>query len=768
MLQNKTIDRVCCAALALMLAITAALWAGKAAAGPRKALAAGYESLFDASAVHAIDIQMADWDAFIQNATAEEYVECAVVIDGVKVSNAGIRAKGNTSLSSVASMGSQKYSFKIEFDHFVEGRSYQGLDKLSLNNLIYDATMMKDYLAYTLMNRMGVPASLCSFAQVSVNGQPWGLYLAVEGVEDSFLERNRMTAGELYKPDSMNFGGGRGNGRNFDIEQFRTEEDGQAQAGGDDFSASFGGQAGDAAPNGGFPGSGGNAAAPSDGQQQPAPADQPDGAQPDNGQQNGMQSNGAQQNGAQQNGMQSNGAQQNGAQQNGMQQPGGAPSQGTQPNGGQPNGGFPGSGGNAAAPSDGQQQPSPEGQGQDDAFPGSSGNPAFSLPEGEGFRGGFGFNFGMGNSDVRLQYVDDEIDSYANIFSSAKTKITPRDQARLIQALKALGGEDPESAVFGDEVIRYLAVHDFLQNDDSYTGMMVHNYYLYEENGRLAILPWDYNLAFGTMNGVGSASSVINSPIDSPVSNGSAADRPLVGWILSDADALNRYHEIYDQFIAETVESGWLEAEIARVAEMLRPCVEADENGFFSVAAFEEGVKNLQAYCALRGESVRGQLVGTIPSTSDGQRNSAALVKADGLNLSALGSMTGGFGGGGFGGGFGGGGFDFAQPGENGGAAFGNWGNSFGGRAGTENSDGNAAEAAPGAPSDPAPAAQAPEAPRNDSQRQRAGGMASGGFSPFGAQQEEPASMSWLELGLYAAILLLALALVFRAPEHNR
>ena len=101
-------------------------------------------------------------------------------------------------------------------------------------------------------------------------------------------------------------------------------------------------------------------------------------------------------------------------------------------------------------------------------------------------------------------------------------------------------------------------------------------------------------------------------------------------------------------------------------------------------------------------------------------------------------------------------------------AAFGNWGNSFGGRAGTENSDGNAAEAAPGAPSDPAPAAQAPEAPRNDSQRQRAGGMSSGGFSPFGAQQEEPASMSWLELGLYAAILLLALALVFRAPEHNR
>ena len=48
--------------------------------------------------------------------------------------------------------------------------------------------MMKDYLAYTLMNRMGVPTPLCSFVQLSVNGEPWGLYLAVEGVDDELLE----------------------------------------------------------------------------------------------------------------------------------------------------------------------------------------------------------------------------------------------------------------------------------------------------------------------------------------------------------------------------------------------------------------------------------------------------------------------------------------------------------------------------------------------------------------------------------------------------
>lgn len=54
------------------------------------------------------------------------------------------------------------------------------------------------------------------------DGEDWGLYLAVEGVEESFLLRNYGTDyGELYKPDSMEMGGGRGNGGGFDMDQFQ-------------------------------------------------------------------------------------------------------------------------------------------------------------------------------------------------------------------------------------------------------------------------------------------------------------------------------------------------------------------------------------------------------------------------------------------------------------------------------------------------------------------------------------------------------------------
>ena len=219
---NRHINKICVAAIVTSLVLTL-LFMGGASLGVVSADSAmGYEDgLFDISFVHTIDIVMDDWDGFIETCESEEYSPCAVVIDGESYRNIGIRAKGNTSLSSVRSMGSRRYSFKLEFDHYENGKTYHGLDKLSLNNLIQDNTMMKDYLVYRLMGDFGVDAPLCSYVYITVNGEDWGLYLAVEGVEDGFLQRNYGSdSGELYKPDSLSFGGGRGNGMDFNFDDF--------------------------------------------------------------------------------------------------------------------------------------------------------------------------------------------------------------------------------------------------------------------------------------------------------------------------------------------------------------------------------------------------------------------------------------------------------------------------------------------------------------------------------------------------------------------
>ena len=214
---HKHIDRVCCLALCLALALTLALYAFAAAVPDAAPAALGYEErLFDTASVHTVDLVVDDWDGFLRDAESEEYTPCAVIIDGEASRNVGLRAKGNTSLRQVAQTGSSRYSFKLEFDHYEDGKTWHGLDKLSLNNLIQDNTCMKDYLVYRLMGDFGVAAPLCSYAWVTVNGEDWGLYLAVEGIEDSFLARNYgQNAGALYKPDSAEAGGGRDNGRDF-------------------------------------------------------------------------------------------------------------------------------------------------------------------------------------------------------------------------------------------------------------------------------------------------------------------------------------------------------------------------------------------------------------------------------------------------------------------------------------------------------------------------------------------------------------------------
>ena len=695
MLKTKSLNRVTMSVTVLMLVAALLLWGRVEAVQGDGSHTMGYEDLlFDQSYVHTIDITMDNWDELIDTATTETYMECSITIDGEKYGSVAIRAKGNTSLSTVATLGSTRYSFKVEFDHYVKGMTYHSLDKLSLNNLIQDATMMKDYLAYTLMNRMGVPTPLCSFVQLSVNGEPWGLYLAVEGVEEGFLERNGMSKGELYKPDSLSFGGGRGNGKEFDFSQFSTSSD----ASNDSDTSN---NAPQSAPT--MPGSSSQPSAPDSSADEFAPS--------------------------------------SGAPANFSSGSDFAPSSGdraqTPPS--MPNFSF----GGATSDS------------TDADTDGTTTRRTFSMPGG-------GFSFGMGSDDVKLIYSDDDPDSYSNIFNNAKTKISKKDKARLIESLRKLNAqEDIESVVDTNEVIRYLVVHNFLCNDDSYTGMMVHNYYLYEEDGQLCIIPWDYNLSFGGFSAAQDATSTVNSPIDSPVSGGTVDSRPLISWIFANDNDLSAYHDAYSQFIAENFDSGWLAQEITRVQEMITPYLEQDSSKFYTMEEFEKAVETLQTFCDKRAQSIRGQLDGSIPSTSQEQQNSDALVDASDITTSDMGSMNSGKGGGMN---FGGAGeftmpTGFTMPGSAQGTA----------PSGFTPPDSASFGGSRGSPAQPqvstAPEAAKSAAPDTTTSTPDTSRTPPEGFTrPDSGNGQET---QWLQLGIYGAILLMGILIVRKMSAHN-
>ena len=482
---TKIIAVVMAAAVGLCLC-AAAFSAQITAAADGMGVSMEYEqALFDTGSILTVDIRMdaADWDDMLQNATAEEYYQCDVEIGGTIFYRVGIRPKGNTSLSAIASdPTTDRYSFKLEFDHYVEGQTCFGLDKLVLNNNYADATNMKEALIYDMYQYLDADASLYNYAKISVNGEYWGVYLALEAVEDSFLLRNYGAQnGALYKPDSMNIGG-RGAPGDFNGE---TMDFGDRDFGDMNF-------------------------------------------------------------------------------------------------------------------------------------------------------GGGGFSMGSGGAN--LNYTDDDLDSYETIWEGEVTKTTKADHKRVVTALKNISqGNDLEAYMDIDNLLRYMAVHIFSVNEDSLSGSMAHNYYLYESGGRLNLIPWDYSLTLGGMGRSNDADGVVNAAIDNAFSSTEFFDT-----LMEDETCHSQYYAYLQQLVSDYINGGGFDAFYTRVRSQIDALVETDPIAFYSYDEYLAAAETLYQVVKLRGQSIQGQLDGTIPSTEAAQQGSDALVDASALDLSVMGYMNNG------------------------------------------------------------------------------------------------------------------------------
>lgn len=420
----------------------------------------GYQNrLFDDSYVHQIDIQINDWESFLEDALTEEYHRANIIVDGELFSDVGLRTKGNNSLRLTEKYGSQRFSLKIEMDHYGFNH-YYGLDKFSLDSSFQDNSYLKSYLAYDMMRFMDVPSPLTSYVWVTVNGEEWGLFLAIEEPEESFVQRNYgKDSGQLYKPG------------------YKSLED--------------------------------------------------------------------------------------------------------------------------------------------------------------------------ENADVALKYIDEDINSYEGIFRGAKFNPTKKDQKRLIESLKILSSKDNiDSVVDVDGLLRYFVAQVFVVNIDSYLGPTGHNYFLYEKDGILSMLPWDYNLAFGTYslgmsNPINDIEMYVNYPIDTPASGEIMLNRPMYHHLMLVEEYYKQYHAYFDHFISEYFESGYFEEVIEETTTMIAPYIAKDPTAFVSFADFQLGVETIKEFSLLRAKSIRGQLKGEIPSTIRGQtEDNSQFIDASHLWLPDMGEIA--------------------------------------------------------------------------------------------------------------------------------
>ena len=451
-----------------------------------------YENkIFDDSYVHTIDIQIdpVQWENLKVNALYKEDYDCTVLIDGEAFHHVGVRTKGNVTLIQSTVREWDRYSLTLDLGAFDGSQRYYGLDQLSLNNNICDSSFLRDYLCYDMMAYMGVPAPLISFTEVSINGEPVGLYTAIENMGQSYCIRNfGYEYGNLYKPEHMDIAGmvtGKVKDGTIHLSELSSQ----------------------------------------DGSVDPA------------------------------------------------------------------------------------------------AF------------------------MGVTDTTVALQYQGTKLSSYSHIWDNAVFDIGTSDKHRLVEAIRCLNeGENLKQVLDTDMLLRFFAVGAFVLNDDCYTSSAGHNYGLYEKDGKITMLPWDYDHSLGctgAASGTAGRTEFINTPIDEPVIGVDMADRPLIYCLLSDETHLAQYRSYLDQFLTEYVESGRLEETAMRAVNLIAPYVEQETTSGITMENFYAAVDSDLEFCRLRSLSVRGQLDGEIPSTKAGQvAQPDSLVDCDHFVSPNSGSLT--------------------------------------------------------------------------------------------------------------------------------
>lgn len=473
-----------------------------------------------------ISVDETKWQTMLDNAVDEEYITADVTINGTTIKNVGIRPKGNSSLSEVAKDDTtNRFSFKIKFDEYVEGQTWMGLDKIVINNMLADASYLKEYISYDIMEYIGVETPLFAFSNISVNGEKWGFYLAVEDLASGYLSRVFDGEGELYKPDSDNMQIGKKINNGAQGKERNTEDTPNVKEG------------------------------------------------------NGLPSD---------------------------------------------------------TVADGQSKLDQEKTQKDNATDNAKNFTGMQ----KGFQGGG--MMGSAKNGVSLQYTDDNVSSYSAIFDNAETNAEESDYQRIITALKNLNeGTDLETYIDVEEVLKYFAAQTVVVNLDSYISNMGHNYYLYENDGQISILPWDYNLSFGGFQS-NDASEVVNFPIDTPVSGVSLEERPLLGKLLEVPEYLDMYHEYLQEIINDYFTDGKFEQKVDNLNNLISEYVKNDPSAFYTYEEYETAITELKELGVLRAKSIQGQLDGTIPSTTEEQKkDSSKLINASSIDLTSLGTQGG-------------------------------------------------------------------------------------------------------------------------------
>ncbi len=140
------------------------------------------------------------------------YVKSTVTFNGETWGSVGFRYSGNSTLQQSWRAGTNKISFRLDFDEFededpaIKDQRFYGFKQISFKSNAMDSSYIREKVVADMFRDFGVVSSQTAFYEVYLDygegPQYFGLYTAVEIVDDTVIQTQFSDdSGNVYKPD---------------------------------------------------------------------------------------------------------------------------------------------------------------------------------------------------------------------------------------------------------------------------------------------------------------------------------------------------------------------------------------------------------------------------------------------------------------------------------------------------------------------------------------------------------------------------------------
>ncbi len=116
---------------------------------------------------------------------AKTWVHARLKCGDATFADVGVRVKGASTLRLLPG----KASLKVKLNKWVKGQKLDGIEMLTLNNMVSDPTFLAERITYHVFRSLGLPAPHANTAHLRINGEDYGIFSNIETPDENLLER---------------------------------------------------------------------------------------------------------------------------------------------------------------------------------------------------------------------------------------------------------------------------------------------------------------------------------------------------------------------------------------------------------------------------------------------------------------------------------------------------------------------------------------------------------------------------------------------------